>query len=126
MKAAINKMRQGKYIAASFICCSILLRTIAALCAKQAGLTSAHEGMRGILINPWYWGELAALVCHVLSWTIVLRTFPLSFAYPFISVTFLTVLWGSWFFFEEQIQAGHLLGIAIIISGVLTVASAKE
>lgn len=56
-----------------------------------------------------------------LFWLIALSQKDLSFVYPFISLTFLIVLFLSYFILKEQIGTARIGGTLIIILGLLIV-----
>lgn len=102
----------------SLISLTLIFRSIAAICAKQAALTSIGEGLYGILINIWLMVEILALFLQAITWTLVLRRYALSVAYPFMSLFYGINLISAWLIFDETILPNHILGIAIIIAGV--------
>ena len=109
------------WIAAS-VCC----RSGAAICAKQAGLTSIGRGISGILINVWYLAELVALFGQALCWLMVLRRVPLNTAYPFMSLVFALNLASAWVLFGERVEGQHVAGILLVMAGVALVARTAE
>jgi uncharacterized membrane protein len=56
-----------------------------------------------------------------LFWLIALSQKDLSYVYPFISLTFLIVLFLSYFVLKEQIGAARIVGTIIIIVGLMVV-----
>ena len=116
IKARIKFSKQ--VISVSLISLTLIFRSIAAIFAKQAALTSIGEGLYGILINIWLLGELLALFLQAITWTLVLRRYALSVAYPFMSLFYGINLVSAWLIFHETVLPNHILGIAIIISGV--------
>lgn len=55
------------------------------------------------------------------TWLIVLSRAPLSFAYPFAGLTYVTITVFSRYALHEQIPVARWLGIALIVTGVLVV-----
>ncbi len=51
-------------------------------------------------------------------WLFILKTTPLSVAYPFMALGFLIVPIGSYFFFNESLSLNYLIGVFLIISGI--------
>lgn len=100
---------------------SILLQSAAAVCSKQAGLTSANGAALGMVINPWYVLSLVALGMQAVAWMLVLRRFPLSVAYPISSLIFTLHLLWAWLIFKEEIAWNHLGGIVLIVAGVAVI-----
>ncbi len=103
-----------------------MFRSGAAICAKQAGLTSVGQGILGIFFNLWYLAELVALFAQSMCWLMVLRRTPLNLAYPFMSLVFALNLVGAWALFGERVEGHHVAGILLIMAGVVLVARAAE
>lgn len=64
------------------------------------------------------------LGCYVLGsffWLIALSRTQLSFAYPFVGLSFILVFAASWYFYGESINTWRLAGMAAILIGVLFV-----
>lgn len=108
-----------------WILASILFRTLASICAKQAGLSTSNNEIYKILINPWYFAELILLISQAISWIMVLRRFTLSFAYPFMSLTIILNLISAYFLFNEPISINNILGAFFITIGVIKISGIK-
>ena len=108
------------------IAITIVLKSLAAVFAKQAALTSIGGGLYGIVINVWLLAEICALCLEAVFWTMVLRRHALTVAYPFMSLVFGLNLAAAWLIFNETIEATHIVGIAIIVVGVILTNTSKE
>jgi multidrug transporter EmrE-like cation transporter len=106
-----------------WILMSIILQTAAQVFGKQAALVSYGNGMKAMVMNIWYLLELISLFCQALCWAMALRNFPLSFAYPFMSLVIGLNLFASWFFFNETVTFNNIVGIAAIMTGVILINS---
>ncbi len=73
----------------------------------------------GLLLNPWVISVFAAALIASLAWGAALTTFELSFAYPFMSLSFAFVLLLSVVFFAEALTVAKLVGVALIMAGVV-------
>ncbi len=51
-------------------------------------------------------------------WLFILKTTPLSIAYPFMALGFLIVPIGSYFFFNETLSIDYLIGVCLIVTGI--------
>jgi multidrug transporter EmrE-like cation transporter len=71
------------------------------------------------LLNPWILSGLAAGLLAALSWMAAMTKLPLSYAYPFTSLSFALVLLLSWGFFNEPITWPKVTGIGFIVLGLL-------
>ena len=69
--------------------------------------------------NPFLLGGVALFGITLAAYSVVLSRLNLSIAYPIMTgVGFLLVFLFSAFYFKENIQAIHLLGAVLILSGV--------
>ena len=75
-----------------------------------------------IIFNFWVIGGLLVMVVSMASHLIVLSRVEISYAYPFLGLSFvLTALWG-YFALSEDMNTYRILGILMICSGVALVA----
>lgn len=65
---------------------------------------------------------LAVYSAGILAWIVALRGLPLGIAYPVTSLSYVGILWGSWYWFGEQLSSARLLGVLLIFAGVVMVA----
>lgn len=78
------------------------------------------------LSNPMV---LLAVSCYVASffvWMLILRSSPVSVAFPLSSLVFVGVLLGSWLGLGEHINGLRWLGVLIIIVGIALLAEGGE
>lgn len=71
-----------------------------------------------LLLNPWILSCVAAALLAFLCWVVALTRFELTYAYPFVSITFALVLVLSALFFAETMTLAKVAGVALIIAGV--------
>jgi len=65
---------------------------------------------------------ISAFICMFirgLIWLFIIKQMNLSFAYPFISLSFVLILIISYIFFNERITLGKILGSSLIILGII-------
>lgn len=75
-----------------------------------------------ILFNAYIIGGLLVMAVSMASHLIVLSRVEISYAYPFLGLSFvLTALWG-YFILSEDMNTYRILGILLICSGVALVA----
>ncbi|MFX0201954.1 MAG: EamA family transporter [Candidatus Hodarchaeota archaeon] len=72
-----------------------------------------------LLTNPWVISALCGAFIAALCWVAAMTRYDLSYAYPFVSLTFILVLVLSGLFFHESITIPKILGIMLIVSGVI-------
>lgn len=78
--------------------------------------------MINAFMDFWIISGLAAAFLASFCWGAVLTKFELSFAYPFMSLSFVLVFVLSIFLFNESISYAKLLGFFFIILGVVILA----
>jgi len=98
---------------------AVILRSLAAVFAKQAALVSIGGGVVGLVVNVWLVAEVVVLGLQAITWSAVLRRAPLTYAYPFLGLAFGINLLAAGFIFDETIRLQHICGVGIIILGVL-------
>ena len=102
----------------SFIILSILLQSLNAIFKKYAA-TSLHEvTLFAIMTNLFYLLALICLFLQALVWQQALNHYPLSFAYPFMSLVSFVVLLASAVLFHEGITVANIIGLGFISVGI--------
>lgn len=96
----------------------ILLRTLNQILFKQVALGSNGNSYLGLLFNPLFYLAGFVFLAQAATWLAVLRRMSLSYAYPFTSLTVITLLISARFFFNENITLGNILGAIVIMVGV--------
>jgi len=106
---------------------SVFLGTIGQLCAKKGLMNIGPIYLNAskiiniifkIFSNPLVLIGVFAYLLGSVIWLTALSRAELSFAYPFVSLTYVLVFIGSWFFFGESINLLRCLGLILIICGV--------
>jgi multidrug transporter EmrE-like cation transporter len=110
-----------------FIIVSILLQSCNAILKKFAA-TSIHEvTIITIVTNVFYILALVCLFLQAVVWQQALNHYPLSFAYPFMSLVNFVVLVTSAVLFHEGVTVTNVLGLVIISLGITILSrQAKE
>ncbi|WP_334930026.1 EamA family transporter [Nostoc sp.] len=72
-----------------------------------------------LLINPWILSAFIAAFLASLSWMAALTKFTLSYAYPFMSLTFILVIFLSSILFKEAITISKTISLGLIIAGLI-------
>src|SRR5262245_66585318 len=80
-------------------------------------------GING-LASPLVWWAIVLIIASFISWLYVLRYIPLSLAYPLSRVVDILVLLACWIFLGEVICTLRWCGIALVVSGLATLANA--
>lgn len=86
------------------------------------GLAAISAYVIALLFSPWVFSGLVATLIGGISWMLALTRFELSYAYPFIGLTYVLVMAGGFLFFRESISMAKLAGSVLVITGILLVA----
>lgn len=74
-----------------------------------------------VLIDPYVISSFLAAFLASLTWIAALTKFEISFAYPFMSLSFVGVLIFSMLFLGETASANKIIGLILIIAGILVI-----
>ena len=74
-----------------------------------------------IFVSPFIAVGLSVYFLGVFFWLYALSKVELSFAYPFVSLSYVLVLLFSWVFLGEQISLVRWAGVVIICLGVVLI-----
>lgn len=104
----------------------VILGTIGQLSLKYAFQAPreqkvSNQSMLILFQSPYFW---VWLICYILVtglWLFVLRSIPLSQAFPTLGLTFALIPLGSYYFLGEQVVFSQWLGIATIVAGAILV-----
>jgi len=101
----------------------VVLGTLGQLALKYAFTKPASRRNKLIsnLLSPYF---LTWFICYVVVtvlWLIILKTVPLSQAFPALGLTFALVPLASHHFLKEKVVSSQWLGIAIIVLGAILV-----
>lgn len=81
--------------------------------------TTAVEWIVSFATNPFLMVAVVMYAATILIWIYVLRTLPLSVAYPITALSYVIVPCLSYLLLHEKISAQTALGSAVIILGVI-------
>jgi drug/metabolite transporter (DMT)-like permease len=83
---------------------------------------SLFETAWSIATDPFVIVGMVIYAVSVLYWLVGLSRVPLSYAYPFISLSYVVILGASFFLLGEQLNLLRISGVIVICLGVLLVA----
>jgi multidrug transporter EmrE-like cation transporter len=72
-----------------------------------------------LLLSPWVISSFICAFLAALSWMAAMTKLPLSYAYPFMSLAFVLVIFLSSIFFKEPVTMNKFLGLAFIVLGII-------
>ena len=110
-----------------YIGITILLTVYGQLVVKwQVNLAGTPPGPDGgmamflarLVLNPWVLSGFAAAFLASIFWMAVLTKFHLSYAYPFVALTFVFVVAAGGLLFGEPITIPKIAGVALIVAGI--------
>jgi drug/metabolite transporter (DMT)-like permease len=118
----------GRNQALLLVLCTVVLTTYAQLIVKWrvigAGQLPADIGKKvlfyaGLLFDVWVISAVTAAFLAGLAWMAAMTRLELSFAYPFMSLSFVLVLICSGFLFHETVNPAKIVGMLLIIIGIV-------
>jgi multidrug transporter EmrE-like cation transporter len=117
----------------SMIIISILLSSAAQLLLKYgASSPSIQKAIYSHSILNLFYAMISTpqiilgLVCFGVSlilWIVILSRTDVSYAYPFVALGICLTILAGWFFFNESLSLLRIIGVAIVVAGVITVAN---
>ena len=116
------------YNAMALVLASVVLTSCSQLIVKwrvtRAGqlpidLTQKFLFLASLLVDPWIITGILAAFFAGLSWMAAMTKLELSFAYPFISLSFVLVFVFSALLFHEAVTAPKVVGMLLIIAGII-------
>lgn len=97
---------------------SVFLQSFNAIFKKFAATTLDDVTLLAIISNTFYLLALICLFFQAIVWQQALIRYPLSVAYPFISLMNFFVLIASAVLFHEGITLSNILGLCLISVGI--------
>jgi undecaprenyl phosphate-alpha-L-ara4N flippase subunit ArnF len=132
MNSAINTKTGVFLLAVSIVASSLaqlLLKAgMLSLQSQDLDFDSFYTSMMQVMGTAAVWWVLGGLVFYAVSmfaWLGVLARFALSFAYPFLSLSFVLVYIGAivWPMLAEPLSLVRLAGILLVVGGTIVVAA---
>ncbi len=85
----------------------------------EKGVGQIFEYFIKVLIDPYVLSSFLAAFLASLTWIAALTKFEISFAYPFMSLSFIGVLVFSVLFLGETATINKLVGLSLIVAGII-------
>lgn len=101
-----------------FILLSIVFQSLNGIFSKYAATGIEEVSLFTIITNAFYLLALVCLFLQALVWQQALHRYPLSFAYPFMSLMNFVVLFASALLFHEGITPFNIAGLVLISLGI--------
>jgi multidrug transporter EmrE-like cation transporter len=106
----------------SYILLAILFQSISGVSGKFAAITISGATLFAVITNVFYIVSLVCLFFQALVWQQALICYPLSFAYPFMSLVNFVILLSSAVLFDEGITIPNIAGLVLISVGITMLA----
>jgi undecaprenyl phosphate-alpha-L-ara4N flippase subunit ArnE len=87
--------------------------------ARAGGADAA--GLIAVLFDPYLIAALAIYGVGTIVWVYVLKSVPLTVAYPFMALTFCVVPLLAWCLLGEILSLRYLLGAVLIMAGLVVI-----
>jgi drug/metabolite transporter (DMT)-like permease len=71
-----------------------------------------------LLLNPWVISSFASAFVASLFWMAAMTQFDLSFAYPFMSLSYVVVMVLSYLLMNEALTWNKVIGTLVIVAGL--------
>ncbi|WP_010532058.1 EamA family transporter [Lentibacillus jeotgali] len=72
-----------------------------------------------LLLNPWIISGFTSAFLAALFWMAAMTKFNISFAYPFMSLSFVLVFILSAFLFGDPVTVQKVVGLGLIVAGIV-------
>jgi len=109
-----------------FIAVFLVINTANQIMFKTVAMGPGGSDYLALIVEPLFYLCIVLFMGQAVAWLAVLRRLPLSYAYPFTSLTVITILASGAFFFGEPISLGNILGALIIMIGVAVIAGGNQ
>jgi drug/metabolite transporter (DMT)-like permease len=75
-----------------------------------------------LLLSPWVMSGIVATFLAGVSWMLAMTRFEVSYAFPFVSLSFILILFASIYLFNESFTLTKFAGTLIVILGIIIIA----
>jgi len=72
-----------------------------------------------LFLDPYILSGFLSAFIAALFWMAAMTVYDISFAYPFMSLNFILVLFFGAYFFGDTVSFGKVLGLIMIVSGLV-------
>jgi len=100
-----------------------LLMTTGQVLFKKASMSGGGASWQAIFINPWMATAITLYGAATILWVWLLKSTPLSVAYPFTALSYVLVPLAAIVIFGEEISWRYAIGGALIVAGILFTSS---
>ncbi len=105
-----------------FIISSVISQACVGICIKYTSVSLYTDYPISFIANPFYFAALGFMLLQAIVWQQALKHYPLSFAYPLMSLVNFVILFSAHFLFGEAITLPNIAGLIIISLGIYALA----
>ncbi len=109
-----------------FIFFAIVFQATAGFLMKLASQSVSNFALISLFTNPFFLAAFVALALQALVWLQALKHYPLSIAYPCLSLVNFVILFIAAVYFEESVTTMNFVGLTVISVGVLILSKSEE
>jgi multidrug transporter EmrE-like cation transporter len=109
-----------------YLILTVICRSINPLFFKKAAITLDDYTLMAMVSNVFFIISFALFFIRAITWQITLSKLPLAFAYPFMSVAYITMLAGGYFLYDEKVTVFNIIGTIGIILGLVLMTVGKK
>ncbi len=121
-----NRFETKLILLFSLIIFPVFLQAASGICGEDAAMTVTDASLFITVTNGFYLLSLIFLILQVIVWQHALIHYPLSYAYPFVSLVNFVILISSAILFNEQTTMNNILGLILISLGILMLLRSLE
>jgi drug/metabolite transporter (DMT)-like permease len=118
-----NKILTNPYL---YLFLTVVCRSLNPLFFKKAAITLDDYTLMAMISNVFLLISFALFSIRAITWQITLSKLSLAFAYPFMSVAYITMLAGGHFLYDEKVTIFNIIGTIGIILGLVLMTIGKE
>ena len=100
----------------------LLKKGMTSIAPFETTLPGILGALGNILLNPYVFSGLVVMVISMGSHLVVLSKVDISFAYPFLGLSFVLITFYGHFVLNESVNLWRIAGVVLIVSGVSLVA----
>lgn len=105
------------------VCSQIIMRwQVAKAGAIPPDFSGKIQFVVSLLLNPWVMTGIVATFLAGVSWMLAMTRFEVSYAFPFVSLTYILVLVASIYLFNESFTLTKFAGTLIVTLGIIIIA----
>ena len=97
----------------------VLCRTAGDLCLKAGVNHRKLSDFSHIMISPLFIAGVLLSILNFFVWALCLNYFDLSYAYPFVSISYLTIMIFGKILFNEYFDRHKIIGLGFIAIGTI-------